>query len=202
LKFGADLVIHSTTKYLNGHGDVLGGAVVAADSQLHGQMQDWSNILGLSGSALDSFLTLRGVRTLHVRLRQHEENAMAVAKALQVHPAVEHVYYPGLAGDPGHALATTQQSGFGGMVSFELAGGGRAVRRFLEALKLFTLAVSLGGVESLVCHPATMSHAAMGADGRAAAGIGDGLIRLSVGIEAGADLVDDLENSLNQLSAG
>ncbi len=199
IEFGADLVLHSTTKYLNGHSDVLGGAVVAATAELHEQMQDWANILGLSGSALDSFLTLRGIRTLHVRLRQHEENAMAVAESLQGHPAVAQVYYPGLASDPGHELARRQQDGFGGMVSFELKGGAEAAREFLGGLNLFTLAVSLGGVESLVCHPATMTHAAMDESSREVAGIGAGLIRLSVGIEAAGDLVGDIQNSLSNL---
>ncbi len=201
IEFGADLVMHSTTNYLNGPSDVLGGAVIAATPQLHEQMQDWSNILGLSGSALDSFLTMRGIRTLHVRLRQHEENALAIADVLQQHQAVAHVYYPGLASDPGHQLARQQQNGFGGMISFDLKGGARAAAEFIAALKLFTLAVSLGGVESLVCHPATMSHAAMDDSGREAAGIGAGLIRLSVGIEATADLVADIQRSLNSLSA-
>ncbi len=197
IRFGADLVIHSTTKYLNGHSDVVGGAVVAASAELHAQMRDWSNVLGLSGAPFDAYLTLRGLRTLHVRMRQHEVNATAVAALLADHPRVEHVYYPGLAAHPGHALACRQQGGFGGMLSLELAGGEPAARRFIEALKLFTLAESLGGVESLVCHPATMTHAAMDADSRARAGIGPGLVRLSLGIEETNDLLADIGQALS-----
>lgn len=198
LALGADLVVHSTTKYLNGHSDVVGGAVIAADGGLGEQLAWWCNCLGLAGAPFDSWLTLRGVRTLHVRLRQHEENAASVVQALVGHEAVARVFYPGLPGHPGHALAGRQQSGFGGMVSFELRGGEPAVRRFLEDLQWFSLAESLGGVESLIAHPATMTHASMSAEARRLAGIGDGLLRLSVGIEDVRNLMDDLHRALDR----
>src|SRR5690606_34312939 len=192
----ADLVLHSTTKYVNGHSDVVGGVVVAADAELHQQLVWWANALGLTGSPFDSFLTLRGLRTLDARMRVHQENADAIAALLDGHPAVEKVYFPGLASHPGHAVAARQQAGFGAMLSFELAGGEAAVRAFVDSLRWFTLAESLGGVESLVAHPATMTHAAMSPEARARAGISDGLLRLSVGIEAGEDLLADLEAAL------
>jgi cystathionine gamma-synthase len=198
LAFGADLVLHSTTKYINGHSDVVGGAVVAADAELHQQLVWWANCLGLTGSPFDSFLTLRGLRTLEARLRVHQENALAIAEALQAHAAVESVYFPGLTSHPGHALAARQQKGFGAMLSFELRGGVEAVRAFLDGLQCFTLAESLGGVESLVAHPASMTHAAMTAEVRAKAGIRDGLLRLSVGIEAVEDLLADLAAALRR----
>jgi len=199
LDFGADLVIHSTTKYLNGHSDVIGGAVVARSAELHGEMAGWANVLGLSGAPFDSFLVLRGMRTLFVRMRQCEANAHALARALAASPAVARVFYPGLPTHPGHGLAGRQQQGFGGMLSFELKGGEAAARRVLEGLRLFTLGVSLGGVESLSCHPATMTHAPLGPEGRRAAGISDGLVRLSAGIEATEDLVADLQAALAAL---
>jgi cystathionine gamma-synthase len=197
LTLGADLVVHSTTKYLNGHSDMIGGAVIAATAELHEQMRYWGNALGLSGSPFDSFLNLRGLRTLHVRIRQHEANAMALAELLASHPAVSAVHYAGLPAHPDHALATRQQDGFGGMLSFELKGGEAAVRALLSQLQLYTLAESLGGVESLICHPATMSHATFDADSLAAAGIGAGLLRISTGIEATEDLVADLSQGLD-----
>ncbi|NUS38050.1 MAG: O-succinylhomoserine (thiol)-lyase [Lysobacter sp.] len=196
LAFGADFVLHSTTKYINGHSDVVGGAVVAREAAWHEQLTWWANALGITGSPFDSFLTLRGLRTLDARLRVHQENTHAVAALVEGHPAVRAVHYPGLASHPGHALAARQQTGFGAMLSLELHGGEAAVRAFLDGLRCFTLAESLGGVESLVAHPATMTHAAMSADARAAAGIGDGLLRLSVGIEHADDLVADLEAAL------
>jgi cystathionine gamma-synthase len=198
LEFGADLVLHSTTKYINGHSDVVGGAVVARDPALHESLAWWANALGLTGSPFDSFLTLRGLRTLDARLRVHQENAIALAERLQRHPAVAAVHYPGLATHPGHALAARQQRGFGAMISFELAGDVPAVRAFLDGLRHFTLAESLGGVESLVAHPATMTHAAMSAEARRVAGIGEGLLRLSVGIEALEDLEADIEAGLQR----
>jgi cystathionine gamma-synthase len=198
IAFGADLVLHSTTKYINGHSDVVGGALVAATPELHQQLTWWANCLGLTGSPFDSFLTLRGLRTLEPRLRAHVENAEALAGLLSAHPAVKAVHYPGLASHPAHALAKRQQRNGGAMISFELAGGEIAVRAFLAGLKCFTLAESLGGVESLVAHPATMTHAAMSAEARAVAGIGDGLLRLSVGIEAVEDLVADIEAGLDR----
>ena len=198
LALGADLVLHSTTKYLNGHSDVVGGAVVARDAEAVRELAWWANALGLTGAPFDSFLTLRGLRTLHVRMRAHADNALAVVAALGRHPAVRRVHYPGLADHPGHALARRQQSGFGAMLSFELAGGEGAVGAFLGALECFTLAESLGGVESLVAHPATMTHAGMDPAARERAGIGAGLLRLSIGIEAAADLVADLEAALDR----
>ena len=205
--FGADAVVHSTTKYINGHSDVVGGAVVAKHAPIHEQFTWWANALGLTGSPFDSFLTLRGLRTLDARLRVHEENAAAVAALLDGHAAVRAVHYPGLASHPGHALAARQQHGFGAMLSVELDGGGdgdqeRAVRAFIDGLRFFTLAESLGGVESLVAHPATMTHAAMSPEARAAAGISDGLLRLSVGIEHVDDLVSDLAAALARAQAG
>jgi cystathionine gamma-synthase len=198
IAFGADFVLHSTTKYINGHSDVVGGAVVAKDAAHHQQLTWWANALGLTGSPFDSFLTLRGLRTLDARLRVHQENAQALSKVLENHSAVAAVHYPGLASHPQHALAARQQRGFGAMLSVELEGGLPAVRAFLDGLRCFTLAESLGGVESLVAHPATMTHAAMSAEVRAAAGIGDGLLRLSVGIEALEDLVADIEAALGR----
>jgi len=201
LSLGADLVVHSTTKYLNGHSDVVGGAVVAGTPELAQEIDWWANCLGLTGAPFDSYLTLRGVRTLHARLRIHEENAHAVADLLDGHPAVARVFYPGLAQHPGHTLARRQQKGFGGMISFELRGGASAAQAFVEGMTYFSLAESLGGVESLVAHPATMTHAAMDEDARLRAGIGDGLIRLSIGIEAAQDLVADVAAGLERASS-
>lgn len=197
IEHGADLVVHSTTKYLNGHSDMVGGAVVAANEALHERMQWWANALGLSGSPFDSFLTMRGVRTLYVRMQQHEKNASTLAEVIGEHAAVERVFYPGLKTHPGHEIAMRQQLGFGGMLSFELPGGAGAARAFLETVELFTLAESLGGVESLAAHPATMTHATFDADSLARAGISSGLVRLSVGIEATEDLVRDVLRGLD-----
>jgi cystathionine gamma-synthase len=200
LEFGADLVIHSTTKYLNGHSDVVGGAVVAADASIVEELAWWANCLGITGAPFDSFLTLRGVRTLHARMRVHCENAARVVDALCKHEAVKRVYYPGLSSHPGHAVAAAQQDGFGAMVSFEINDGVGGVERFVNALQCFTLAESLGGVESLVAHPATMTHASMDEAARATAGIEDSLLRLSVGIEHADDLVADLLSALDVAS--
>jgi cystathionine gamma-synthase len=196
IALGADLVLHSTTKYINGHSDVVGGALVARDAELQRELAFWANALGLTGAPFDSYLTLRGLRTLFVRMRQHEVNATALARELAGSAAVTRVNYPGLPGHPGHALACRQQQGFGGMLSFELKGGEATARAFLGALRLFSLAESLGGVESLACHPATMTHVPLGPEGREAAGIGDGLVRLSVGIEATEDLIGDVRQAL------
>ncbi|MDB4916802.1 MAG: metB [Gemmatimonadetes bacterium] len=200
LTLGADLVVHSTTKYLNGHSDVVGGAVIARDSAHLEQLAWWANCLGLTGSPFDSFLQLRGVRTLFARMRVHEENAYSVSAALSEHDAVLAVHYPGLETHPGHTIAAGQQDGFGGMVSFSLAGGRGAAEMLANELEFFTLAESLGGVESLIAHPATMTHASMDAEARLTAGITEGLLRLSVGIEHGADLVDDLVRALDLVS--
>lgn len=196
LSLGADLVIHSTTKYLNGHSDVVGGAVVAVTDELAEELKWWANCLGLTGAPFDAYLTLRGVRTLYARMQQHERNAGILAELLRDHAAVDAVYYPGLPSHDGHAVAAAQQAGFGGMLSFELAGGEPAVRVFLSSLRFFSLAESLGGVESLVCHPRTMTHAAVNDDALADAGISDSLIRLSVGIECSEDLVADVLQAL------
>ena len=193
---GADLVIHSTTKYINGHSDVVGGAVVAANAELAEELCWWANCLGITGAPFDSFLTLRGLRTLQPRIRQHEENARLLADVLLGHPQVNKVYYPGLPLHPGHDIARRQQRGFGGMLSFELDGGDVAIRAFLQSLQYFSLAESLGGVESLVCHPASMTHAPVAPEALAKAGIGGNLIRLSVGIEAADDLVADVLSAL------
>ncbi len=201
IDFGADAVVHSTTKYINGHSDVVGGAVVARDAALHGQLTWWANALGLTGSPFDSFLTLRGLRTLDARLRVHQENTQALVELLHAHPVVRALHYPGLATHPGHAVAARQQDGFGAMLSVELDGGEAAVRAFIDGLRCFTLAESLGGVESLVAHPATMTHAAMSSQARVDAGIGDGLLRLSVGIEHIDDLHADLYAALQRAHA-
>ena len=198
LEVGADLVVHSTTKYLNGHSDVVGGAVIASDSAVATELARWANCLGLTGAPFDSYLTLRGVRTLAARMRVHCDNAAHVVSALCAHPAVAQVHYPGLSSHPGHSVAAMQQDGFGAIVSFELHDGVDSVERMVSALQCFTLAESLGGVESLIAHPATMTHAAMGPCAREGAGISDGLLRLSVGIEHADDLVDDLVHALNE----
>ena len=192
LALGADLVVHSTTKYLNGHSDVVGGAVVAATPELAERVTWWANCIGCTGAPFDSFLTLRGIRTLHARMRHHEEGALLLANVLREHVGVNRVYYPGLPEHDGHELAKRQQSGFGGMLSFELAGGPEAVRNFVEGLEYFSLAESLGGIESLVCHPPSMTHAAVDSKTLADAGISDCLVRLSVGLEAPEDLVADV----------
>lgn len=197
IALGADIVIHSTTKYINGHSDVVGGAVIAATDELAERLGWWANCLGITGAPFDSFLALRGLRTLQARVRQHEENAQLIANFLNDHETIERVYYPGLEDHPGHDIAARQQRGFGGMLSFEIRGGDSAVRAFLENLQFFSLAESLGGVESLVCHPASMTHAPVAADALENAGIGRNLVRLSVGIESADDLVADLVNALS-----
>lgn len=193
IELGADIVVHSTTKYINGHSDVVGGAVIAAKQEVAEQLAWWGNCLGLTGGAFDSYLTLRGLRTLHVRLREHGKNAQAIAEFLAKQKAVKRVYYPGLASHPGHDIAKRQQSGFGAIVTIEVQGGVDGAKKFSEALELFSLAESLGGVESLIAHPATMTHAAMAPEARAAAGLVDGLLRLSIGIESTEDLLRDLQ---------
>jgi len=201
IELGADIVVHSTTKYLNGHSDVVGGAVIARNAALGDELAWWANCLGITGAPFDSYLTLRGIRTLHARVTQHVANATAVVDALLGHEAVARVYYPGLPTHPGHEIAAEQQRAFGAMVSFEVAGGVAGVERLTSALEYFTLAESLGGVESLIAHPATMTHASMDAASRAAAGINDSLVRLSVGIESADDLVRDLTSALDAVAA-
>jgi cystathionine gamma-synthase len=194
---GADLVVHSTTKFLNGHSDVVGGVVVAASQTDVDALVAWANVTGVTGSPFDAYLTLRGVRTLFARVEQQQKTAARAAAFLDQHPAVSAVHYPGLPAHPGHAIAKAQQTGFGAMLSFEIAEGVDGVRRFVEAVEIFTLAESLGGIESLVAHPATMTHASMTQEARLAAGISDGLLRLSVGLESEADLLADLATGLD-----
>ncbi|QBF84823.1 cystathionine gamma-synthase [Shewanella maritima] len=201
LDLGADIVIHSTTKYINGHSDVVGGAVVAKDAELGELLHWWSNTLGLTGSAFDSYLALRGIRTLGVRIREHQANAQKIVALLTSHESVAKVYYPGLSDHPGHEIAQKQQKGFGAMLSFELKGGEAEVVAFLDALKLFSVAESLGGVESLVAVPATMTHRAMEREARLEAGVEDTLLRLSVGIEDGDDLSADIKAGLDAVAA-
>jgi len=196
IALGADLVVHSTTKYLNGHSDVVGGVVVAADRKSAEDLASWANTTGVTGSPFDAYLTLRGLRTLFARVERQQRTAAVVAAFLQQHPAVTAVHYPGLGTHPGHEIAKAQQSGFGAMLSFEVAGGADGVRRLLEAVEVFTLAESLGGVESLVAHPTTMTHASMSAEARQVAGIGEGLVRLSIGLESETDLLADLARGL------
>ncbi|MEZ4397282.1 MAG: cystathionine gamma-synthase [Candidatus Krumholzibacteriia bacterium] len=193
LALGADIVLHSTTKYVNGHADAVGGALVTADPALGERLAFIQNAVGAVPGPQDCYLVLRGIKTLALRMRQHEANAAAVAAHLDGHPQVERLYWPGLASHPGHAVAARQAKGFGGVISFVLAGGLPAAKRFLGALGLFTLAESLGGVESLVEHPAIMTHASVEREIRERLGIVDGLIRLSVGIEHPDDLLADLD---------
>ena len=196
LELGADLVVHSTTKFLNGHSDVVGGAVVAKDAELLEDLAWWANCLGVTGSPFDAYQTLRGVRTLVARQRVQESNALEIVSLLAEHPAVRRVWHPSLPDHPGHEVARRQQHGWGSLVSFELHGGLPAVRAFVNGLVCFSLAESLGGVESLVAHPATMTHASMDSEARRVAGIRDGLLRLSVGIEDARDLEVDLAAAL------
>jgi cystathionine gamma-lyase len=193
LELGIDLVAHSTTKYLNGHSDVIGGAVVTSDDALHERLAFLQNAVGGVPGPLDSFLVLRGLKTLHVRMQRHAENALALARFLEGHPQVERVTYPGLASHPQHALAARQMKGFGGMLTFVIRGGLPAARAFLEHVRIFACAESLGGVESLIEHPAIMTHASVPKETREALGIADGFIRVSAGIEAVDDLRADLE---------
>ena len=197
LLLGADIVFHSTTKYINGHSDVVGGVLVTKELALGEELAWWANCIGITGSAFDSFLALRGLKTLPIRMKQHQINANAVAAFLQQHSAVEKVYFPGLADHPQHALAQKQQHDFGAMMSFELKGGVEAVKVLFDKLEFFTLAQSLGGVESLISHPSTMTHAGMEIEAQLAAGITQSLVRLSVGIEDIDDMLADLSQALD-----
>ncbi|WP_419165543.1 cystathionine gamma-synthase [Candidatus Palauibacter sp.] len=201
LEFGADLVVHSTTKFLNGHSDVVGGTVVAADEDLLEEIAWWTNAMGVSGAPFDSYLTLRGMRTLHARSRVHEANALRIVDLLDRSDIVTRVHHPSLPNHPGHDIARRQQTGWGSLVSFELRGARVAVDAFVDGIEHFALAESLGGVESLVTHPWTMTHASMDEPARLAAGIGEGLLRLSVGIEASEDLEADLNRALARAQA-
>ncbi|GLW38657.1 cystathionine gamma-synthase [Pectobacterium actinidiae] len=195
LELGADLVVHSCTKYLNGHSDVVAGAVIAKDADTVTELAWWANNIGVTGAAFDSYLLLRGLRTLSPRMAAAQRNAQQVVEFLQTQPLVKALYHPSLPNNPGHDIARRQQSGFGAMLSFELDGDEDTLRRFLASLELFTLAESLGGVESLISHAATMTHAGMAPEARAAAGISETLLRISTGIEDGDDLVADLDRA-------
>jgi cystathionine gamma-synthase/cystathionine gamma-lyase len=196
LVLGAHVVVHSTTKYLGGHSDVVGGAFITSDKALYDPVKFYQNAAGAVPGPWDSWLVLRGLKTLKVRMREHQETALHLAHVLEAHPAVEHVYYPGLTSHPQHELAKRQMRGFGGMISFEVKGGFPAVERLISRLKLFVLAESLGGVESLLCYPPRMTHASVAPEERARRGIHDNLVRLSVGLEAASDLEADLLEGL------
>lgn len=198
LKLGADIVVHSTTKYINGHSDVIGGALVLNNEEAYESMKFYENAAGNVPSPFDAWLVLRGIKTLAVRMRQHDENARAVAKFLAEHPRVEKVYYPGLPSHPDYELAKRQMSGFGGMVSFQFKGVYADVDTLVRRFKVFSLAESLGGVESLVCHPASMTHGSIPKEIREARGLTDTLLRLSVGIEDAEDLLADLQQALEE----
>lgn len=195
---GADIVVHSTTKYINGHSDVVGGGVIAKDADVAEKLAWWGNCLGITGAPFDSFLTLRGLRTLPVRIKQHQENTFEIVNFLDNHAAIKKVYYPGLPSHPQHEIARKQQNGFGAIVSFELDSSQYDIAKFLEGIEYFSLAESLGGVESLICHPATMTHAAMDEPAQVRAGITKELIRVSVGIEAANDLLADFQRALDE----
>lgn len=196
LALGTDIVFHSTTKFINGHTDVVAGVVIAKDQTIGDELAWWANCIGITGSAFDSYLVSRGLKTLPLRMKQHQENANRVAEFLVNHPAVEKVYYPGLADHPSHELAKRQQSDFGAMMSFEVKGGVEAVKALFANLELFTLAQSLGGVESLISHPSTMTHAGMELEAQEAAGISQSLVRIAVGIEDVEDIINDLRQGL------
>lgn len=196
LNLGADIVVHSVTKYMNGHSDVVGGMIVTSNDRVYEELKFLQNAVGAVPGPWDCFLVMRGLKTLHVRMERHAENAIKVAKFLEKHPRIEKVIYPGLESHPQHAIAKKQMSGFGGMITFFIKGGLPEARRFLEKVKVFTLAESLGGVESLVEHPAIMTHASIPAETRKQLGIHDNLVRISVGIEDVADLIADLEQAL------
>jgi cystathionine gamma-lyase len=196
LALGADIVIHSTTKYINGHSDVIGGAIIMNDDEVYQALKFYQNAAGAVPGPFDVWLTMRGIKTLALRMRQHEENAFAVARFLTEHPRVQKIYYPGLPSHPDYEIAKRQMSGFGGMVSFQFRGTQADVHQLVGRFKVFTFAESLGGVESLVCHPATMTHGSIPRDIREARGLTDTLLRLSIGIEDVADLMADLEQAL------
>lgn len=196
LNLGADVVMHSVTKYMNGHSDVVGGVFITSNTPLYEKVKYLQNAVGAVPAPMDCFLVMRGLKTLHVRMKQHAENAMKVAEFLNKHPSIEKVIYPGLPEHPQHALAKKQMSGFGGMISFYIKGDLNKARKVLESVQIFTLAESLGGVESLIEHPAIMTHASVPAETRKTLGIHDTLIRISVGIEDCDDLIQDLENAL------
>jgi len=196
---GADIVVHSITKYIAGHSDVIGGAIMLNDDQLHEKLKFNQNALGVVPSPFDCYLVLRGLKTLSLRMEKHQSNALAIAEYLEKHPKVDKVYYPGLKSHPQYPLNVKQAKGFGGMISFEIKGGEKEAVTFLESLELFALAESLGGVESLIEHPALMTHSSITQEEREAAGIKDSLIRVSIGVEDKADLIGDLEQAFGKI---
>ncbi|MBI2251349.1 MAG: cystathionine gamma-synthase [Armatimonadetes bacterium] len=198
LEWGIDIAVHSTTKYLGGHSDIIGGALAAASNSIYEILKFHQKSIGAIPSPFDCFLVLRGIKTLALRMKEHQKNALKIAEFLEKHPEVSRVYYPGLSTHPQYILACRQMKGFGGMISFELREGISAVKNLFKNIKIFTLAESLGGVESLICHPASMTHASLPEDRRLSLGITDGLVRISVGIENIEDLLWDLEQALEK----
>jgi len=199
LDLGADIIVHSTTKYLSGHSDIIGGGIVVSDQKLYDRLSFFQNAVGAVPGPMDCWLVLRGIKTLALRMERHCENALKTALYLKDHPGVVRVYYPGLSSHPQHELAKKQMSGFGGMVSVELQGDMKSAERFIRSTRFFALAESLGGVESLICHPATMTHASIPREERLKAGFKDELIRMSVGVENIEDLIEDLENAFKRI---
>ena len=199
LKLGADIVMHSTTKYINGHSDVIGGALITNNHEILLKLKFWANALGITGSPFDSYLTLRGLRTLSIRMEKHEKNATAIVEVLSNHPKIDKVYYPGLASHPSHAIAKKQQSGFGGMLSFEILGGLAEVKSFIKGIKILPLAASLGGFESLVSHPYTMTHGNLTPNQKKEVGISESLIRISAGLENTEDLLEAVNLGLEKI---
>ena len=198
LLLGADLVVHSTTKYIGGHSDLIGGALIVNDKEWYTKLKFLQNAVGAVPGAFDSWLMLRGIKTLSVRMKKHEENALLIAAFLESHPKIDHVFYPGLPSDPSYDLARQQMTGFGGMISFKLNRGDKKVANsFFKKLKIISLAESLGGVESLICYPSAMTHASLSEDQRNAIGVTKDLVRFSVGIEDVEDLIEDLTQALN-----
>ena len=199
LKLGADIVMHSTTKYINGHSDVIGGALITNNHEILLKLKFWANALGITGSPFDSYLTLRGLRTLSIRMEKHEKNATAIVELLSKHPKIDKIYYPGLTSHPSHAIAKKQQSGFGGMLSFEILGGLAEVKSFIKGIKILPLAASLGGFESLVSHPYTMTHGNLTPNQKKEVGISESLIRISAGLENTEDLLEAVNLGLEKI---
>ena len=199
LKLGADIVMHSTTKYINGHSDVIGGALITNNNEILLKLKFWANALGITGSPFDSYLTLRGLRTLSIRMQKHEKNATAIVELLSKHPKIDKIYYPGLTSHPSHAIAKKQQSGFGGMLSFEILGGLAEVKSFIKEIKILPLAASLGGFESLVSHPYTMTHGNLTPNQKKEVGISESLVRISAGLENTEDLLEAVNLGLEKI---
>jgi cystathionine gamma-lyase len=199
LDLGADIVVHSSTKYIGGHSDVVGGSIMISDNELYGKIKYKQNAIGAVPSPFDCFLTMRGIKTLALRMEKHNQNALQIAEYLNGHPKIDKVIYPGLKSHPQHILASQQATGFGGIISFEIAGSTNNARNFSQSLKLFSLAESLGGVESLIELPASMTHASISVSERKKIGISDSLIRMSVGIEDTKDLINDITQGLEKV---